>query len=59
MFNVRDFKKYGFVRTPEHDFSGDGNRFATYSYKDRIQITYLNDTLRTGNVYNIIKNTLH
>lgn len=51
MFNARDFKKYGFVRTPEHDFSDDGNRFATYSYKDRIQITYLNDTLRTGYIY--------
>ena len=51
MFNARDFKKYGFVRTPEHDFSDDGNRFATYRYKDRIQISYLNDTLRTGNIY--------
>lgn len=51
MFNARDFKKYGFVRTPEHDFSDDGNRFATYKYKNRIQISYLNDTLRTGNIY--------
>lgn len=37
---VLNFKKYGFVRTPERDFSDDGNRFKIYDYKG-IKFSYL------------------
>ncbi len=35
-----NFKKYGFIRTPENDFSDDGNRFKAYDYKG-IEFSYL------------------
>lgn len=31
--------KYGFIRTPESDFSDDGNRFYTYRVGKRVQVT--------------------
>ena len=37
-----NFKKYGFIRNKENDFSDDGNRFKCYDYKG-IEITYLKD----------------
>lgn len=43
-----NFKKYGFTRVPEEDFSDDGNHFKMYDYKG-IRISYLRDT--DGDVY--------
>ena len=43
-----NFKKYGFIRTPEEDFSDDGNRFTCYDYKG-FRISYLKDSY--GEVY--------
>jgi hypothetical protein len=34
-----DMVKYGFVRTPESDFSDDGTRFYTYRVGERVQVT--------------------
>lgn len=34
------FKKYGFERDPEKDFSDDGTRFTAYKFKDGLTMTY-------------------
>lgn len=44
---VLNFKKYGFIRTPEKDFKDDGNSFKCYDYKG-IRFSYLKSD---GNVY--------